>query len=101
MKNRKPPLKTRLTEQHPSLLAFLVLLSMITPACVNAQRKSSSTEQKPSPSAPATGAQSATPGQTLTGKAAMGDWTTDAPAARRKITPPDLPPPFANPSVDR
>jgi glucose/arabinose dehydrogenase len=101
MKKRTPAAKTRLTEQHPSLVAFLVLLSMLTLACVNAQRKSSSTEQKPSPSAQATGTQSATPGQTLTGKAAMGDWTTDAPGVRRKITPADLPPPFANPSVDK
>jgi hypothetical protein len=29
----------------------------------------------------------------LTGKAAMGDWTTDAPGVRRKITVGDLPQP--------
>jgi hypothetical protein len=29
----------------------------------------------------------------LTGKAAMGDWTEDAPGVRRKITVADLPPP--------
>ncbi len=32
-------------------------------------------------------------GQLLTGKAAMGDWTGDAPGVRRKITVADLPPP--------
>lgn len=32
----------------------------------------------------------------LTGKAAMGDWTTDAPGVRRKITVSDLPPPGSN-----
>lgn len=32
----------------------------------------------------------------LTGKAAMGDWTTDAPGVRRKITVADLPPPGSN-----
>ena len=32
----------------------------------------------------------------LTGKAAMGDWTKDAPGARRKITVQDLPPPSSN-----
>ncbi|HJT81500.1 MAG TPA: sorbosone dehydrogenase family protein [Chthoniobacterales bacterium] len=32
----------------------------------------------------------------LTGKAAMGDWTTDAPGVRRKITVEDLPPPGSN-----
>src|SRR5882757_10697165 len=32
----------------------------------------------------------------LTGKAAMGDWTSDAPGVRRKITVQDLPPPSSN-----
>ena len=32
----------------------------------------------------------------LTGKAAMGDWTTDAPGVRRKITVQDLPAPSSN-----
>lgn len=32
-------------------------------------------------------------GKLLTGKAAMGDWTQDAPGVRRKITVDDLPPP--------
>src|SRR5580658_7237835 len=31
----------------------------------------------------------------LTGAAAYGDWTTDAPGVRRQITPADLPPPYA------
>jgi glucose/arabinose dehydrogenase len=35
----------------------------------------------------------------LTGKAAMGDWTTDAPGVRRKITVSDLPPPNDTKSV--
>jgi glucose/arabinose dehydrogenase len=35
-----------------------------------------------------------------TGKAAMGDWTEDAPGVRRKITVQDLPPPNENRSVD-
>src|SRR6266403_4529227 len=32
----------------------------------------------------------------LTGKAAMGDWTKDAPGVQRKITVHDLPPPSSN-----
>jgi glucose/arabinose dehydrogenase len=32
----------------------------------------------------------------LTGKAAMGDWTSDAPGKTRKITVQDLPPPGSN-----
>src|SRR5438046_9040842 len=35
-------------------------------------------------------------GTVLTGKAAMGDWTKDAPGVRRKITVQDLPPPSSN-----
>ena len=35
----------------------------------------------------------------LTGEAAYGDWTTDAPGVRRRITPADLPPPYATKSA--
>ena len=35
-------------------------------------------------------------GAVLTGKAAMGDWTSDAPGVMRKITVEDLPPPSSN-----
>src|SRR4029453_6315803 len=35
-------------------------------------------------------------GTLLTGKAAMGDWTNDAPGVRRKITVQDLPAPSSN-----
>ena len=52
-----------------------------------------------------TGAAAQTPA-VLTGEAAYGDWHGDAPGVRRRITPADLPPPFATrsagnaPSVD-
>ena len=36
----------------------------------------------------------------LTGKAAFGDWRTDAPLVRRKITASDLPPPYATRSAE-
>jgi glucose/arabinose dehydrogenase len=36
----------------------------------------------------------------LTGRTALGDWTTDAPGVRRKITVADLPAPYTTPSVD-
>src|SRR5688500_8133463 len=39
-------------------------------------------------------------GPLLTGEAALGDWTTDAPGVRRKITPADMPKPYATKSVD-
>src|SRR5580765_866214 len=35
----------------------------------------------------------------LTGQGAMGDWTTDAPGVRRRITTSDLPKPFESPSA--
>ena len=40
------------------------------------------------------------PGELLTGPAALGDWTTDAPGVRRKLTVADLPPPNDTKSVD-
>jgi glucose/arabinose dehydrogenase len=40
------------------------------------------------------------PGGVLTGRDALGDWTTDAPGVRRRITTADLPRPFATRSVD-
>jgi glucose/arabinose dehydrogenase len=39
-------------------------------------------------------------GTLLTGKDALGDWTTDAPCVRRRITTADLPQPFATRSID-
>lgn len=36
----------------------------------------------------------------LKGQAAMGDWTTDVPGVRRRITLADLPKPYTTPSVD-
>src|SRR5262245_3946180 len=38
--------------------------------------------------------------RTLTGKDALGDWTTDAPGVRRKITVNDLDMPYATPSAN-
>jgi glucose/arabinose dehydrogenase len=39
-------------------------------------------------------------GNTLTGKDALGDWTTDAPGVRRKITVDDLARPYDTPSAN-
>jgi glucose/arabinose dehydrogenase len=39
-------------------------------------------------------------GSVLTGQGALGDWTTDAPGVRRRITLADLPPPYASKSVN-
>src|SRR5258707_2999863 len=40
------------------------------------------------------------PDKVLAGQGAMGDWTTDAPGVRRRITTADMPPPYATRSVD-
>jgi glucose/arabinose dehydrogenase len=40
------------------------------------------------------------PRKTLTGQDALGDWTTDAPGVRRKITLDDLARPYATPSAN-
>ena len=39
-------------------------------------------------------------GTLLTGEQAKGDWRSDAPGVRRRLTPADMPPPFDTPSVD-
>jgi glucose/arabinose dehydrogenase len=39
-------------------------------------------------------------GRTLTGKDALGDWTTDAPGVRRRITTADLATPYDTPSAN-
>jgi glucose/arabinose dehydrogenase len=40
------------------------------------------------------------PGELLLGEAALGDYTTDAPGVRRRITVADLPAPYATPSAE-
>jgi glucose/arabinose dehydrogenase len=49
--------------------------------------------------AAAFGDDSNSPARTLTGQAALGDWTTDAPGVRRKITVEDLAKPYDTPSA--
>ncbi|HZS03952.1 MAG TPA: sorbosone dehydrogenase family protein [Blastocatellia bacterium] len=49
--------------------------------------------------APQSGARRRAGNELLTGEAAKGDWTTDAPGVRRKLTPADLPSPYATQSV--
>lgn len=63
----------------------LILIVMLAAAC-GAAREQDAPQRRPQP--------------VLTGDAALGDWTTDAPGVRRRITPADLPRPYATPSVD-
>src|SRR5690348_7980529 len=47
-----------------------------------------------------TGPPSDRPGEVRMGQGALGDWTTDAPGVRRRITANSLPPPYASRSAD-
>ncbi|MDR3688718.1 MAG: sorbosone dehydrogenase family protein [Fimbriimonas sp.] len=65
----------------------LFLISLAATACLHIALAG------PRPDEPQTG-------HVLTGNAAMGDWTTDAPGVRRRITAGDLPKPYATRSID-
>jgi len=68
----------------------IVVLCLLVSGCGRSRRDA--------PRAPDTPPKTA--GQLLTGPAALGDWTTDGPGVRRKITIADLPAPNASESVD-
>lgn len=77
------------------LLAFTAFAS----ACAGGREASGQASNGQATSTPPalSGERAAT--QTLTGEAAKGDWTTDAPGVCRKLTPADLPAPLATESV--
>jgi glucose/arabinose dehydrogenase len=78
----------------------VVLVALLGIACI-AGTACSRTKQDATPPQPASStAAPPRPGDLLTGEAAKGDFTTDAPGVRRKLTPADLPPPGATDSVD-
>ncbi|MDX1933827.1 MAG: sorbosone dehydrogenase family protein [Capsulimonadales bacterium] len=79
-------------------LTFALAAACGTNSTSVAARETSPAGVTPSPTA--TAGVPAPPGEVLTGKEALGDWTTDAPGVRRKITVNDLPPPYASPSSD-
>ncbi len=67
---------------------------LVIAACGEQAKTASASSPNPQPTAPPQ------IGKLLTGKDALGDWTTDAPGVRRKLTTTDLPPPFDTPHVD-
>jgi glucose/arabinose dehydrogenase len=86
------------TYRTKTTLAFAAFGAVTAAACVGREATSATAAAeapapKPAAVAPATG-------RVLTGKDAMGDWTTDAPGVRRRLTVADLPAPFDTPSVD-
>lgn len=70
----------------PLAVSTLLLLT----ACAQQSAKRPTGQQKPSNNGK----------QVLTGQDALGDWTTDAPGVRRRITTAELPTPYATKSVD-
>ena len=84
---------------------LLLILCVVCAACsrgvdtgAQEQRRQGAPPQAPAATQPQGGAARA--GRLLTGRDALGDWTTDAPGVRRRITTNDLPPPFDTKSVD-
>src|SRR5215207_7783273 len=84
-----------------ALSGVALLFSVVVGCAVN---EGNGAQQPRSPGAGeqagAAGSQARTPQGVLTGGAALGDWTTDAPGVRRRITTADLPQPFDTKSVD-
>lgn len=71
--------------------AFAAVLTLAGGEACSQQRQTEQAQQRTQP---------ARPGQLLSGQGAAGDWTTDAPGVRRRITTADLPQPYATRSVD-
>jgi glucose/arabinose dehydrogenase len=89
-----------MTAEHTMRLFPLLLLFpcvLCTTACKSDNKTDKAQAPPPSPPANVTPAR---PGELLIGQAALGDWTTDAPGVRRKLTLADLPPPNATKSAE-
>lgn len=82
-----------------SCWSFLALLTVFTIACQSDPEDAYARGEAISPSASPVQTQRRASGEVLTGEAAKGDWTTDAPGVRRKLTVADLPAPNATESV--
>src|SRR5918998_4924818 len=79
-----------------SLPGSVALLAAFVVGC--ALDRGAGVQSQPGPSPQKGAAQKA--GGVLLGQAAQGDWTTDAPGVRRRITAADLPKPYETKSVD-
>jgi glucose/arabinose dehydrogenase len=82
-----------LTKNVQTFLAAAVLLSAsLALSCANADPEANAQQRQRVEAGAREGV--------LSGQGAFGDWTTDAPGVRRRITPADLPKPYATRSVD-
>ena len=77
-----------------ALLLGAVLLASLTAGCASADPEANAQQQKRAR------AEGGPREGVLAGQGALGDWTTDAPGVRRRITAADLPKPYATRSVD-
>ncbi|HEX8129617.1 MAG TPA: sorbosone dehydrogenase family protein [Pyrinomonadaceae bacterium] len=89
----------------PATIVALIFLCLCAGGCEAHQNPRTQNEQQPSrtdaaPQTRESGSAAVTKNSTLTGRAALGHWTTDAPGVRRRITTADLPAPFDTRSVD-
>jgi glucose/arabinose dehydrogenase len=82
------------------VLSAAALLSALSAACAVDKSNGAQQQQPTNATVGQTSEGQTKAGGVLTGKAALGDWTTDAPGVRRRITSADLPKPFATESVD-
>ncbi len=80
----------------PTALVRFGLLALLVPASACSRNNKADATS----AAPDTPSRPHATGELLTGDDAKGDWTTDAPSVRRKLTPADLPPPYATKSID-
>jgi len=88
----------RRRDARASLAAFVILLSALSAGCEAGALSARQSRREGERAAQGRGGKAAR--SVLTGKAALGDWTTDTPGVRRRITAADLPQPFATESVD-
>jgi glucose/arabinose dehydrogenase len=79
--------------------ATLAAVALFVANCADDESTNAQQQQRGQQPAQSQTAQPARPGKVLTGKDALGDWTTDAPGVRRRITVADLPKPFATKSA--
>nr|CAA9215194.1 L-sorbosone dehydrogenase [uncultured Armatimonadetes bacterium] len=90
----KDELRRQRRARGRALLAAIACGGAVAAAFYAARSRAASPAPAPA-SAPASA-----PKPVQTGEAALGDWTTDAPGVRRRITTRELAKPFATPSVD-
>lgn len=81
------------------IVGMAVLVGACAPESDVADEKTGRNQVSQRTAPPEANAARRTANELLTGKAATGDWTTDAPGVRRKLTPADMPAPHATDSV--